>query len=262
MTAFEQVPLTTIDAEDAVKAQAKVRALFGLPIMVSVLIYLWYRHSVSDWVRGVTIVNTIFIILMLLWATRPRLLSAKQLLLATAILDPLLLSAWVSMVGEVGGLAIGFYLFTIIGFGLRTGRTLMLVCQVAAIVGFTAVFISQPFWSAHKLVWVSYLVTLILVPLYAMVLVKKLHEARAHAEQESQAKSQLLAKVSHELRTPLTGIVAAAQLLSVESEDTRVANRSTSLSGRCGAASTSSTTMPATSGAATGARTRPGRRSA
>ena len=219
------------DAASAVTAQAKVRAMFGIPIMVTALIYLWYSHSVSDWVRAVTIVNATYMIIMLLWAAHPRLFSAKQLLLATAILDPLLLSAWVSMVGEVGGLAIGFYLFTIIGFGLRTGRSLMLVCQVAAITGFSAVFLTQPYWREHQIVWFSYLVTLILVPLYATVLVKKLHEARAHAERESQAKSQLLAKVSHELRTPLSGIVAAAQLLSAETEDSRVMGRAETIMG-------------------------------
>lgn len=205
--------------------------MFGIPIMVTVLLYLLYTHSLTDLARVVTVVVTIYTIAMLLWAKHPRLLSPKQILLGSAILDPLLLSAWVSMVGEVGNLAIGFYLFTIIGFGLRTGRTLMLVCQIAAIVGFSAVFLTQPYWRAHHIVSLSYLVTLILVPLYATVLVKRVHEARAHAERESQAKSELLAKVSHELRTPLSGIVAAAQLLSAESEDSRVIARAETITG-------------------------------
>jgi len=230
MTAIEMVP-DIADAGSAIAAQAKVRAIFSFPIMVTVLIYLWYSHSLNDWARVVTIVVSIYTIAMLLWVEHPRLLSAKQILLGTAILDPLMLSAWVSMVGEVGGLAIGFYLFTIIGFGLRTGRSLMLVCQTAAIIGFSAVFATQAFWREHYVVWLSYLVTLILVPLYATVLVKKLHEARGHAERESQAKSQLLAKVSHELRTPLSGIVAAAQLLSAETEDKRVASRAETIMG-------------------------------
>jgi two-component system sensor histidine kinase RpfC len=57
------------------------------------------------------------------------------------------------------------------------------------------------------------------------------HDARAHAERESQAKSELLAKVSHELRTPLSGIVASAQLLSAETEDSRVIARAETIMG-------------------------------
>jgi two-component system sensor histidine kinase RpfC len=63
------------------------------------------------------------------------------------------------------------------------------------------------------------------VPMYATVLIKKLRDARAHAESESQAKTQLLANVSHELRTPLAGIMASAQLIQDESGDHAVAGR-------------------------------------
>ena len=85
----------------------------------------------NDWARVVTIVVSIYTIAMLLWVEPPRLFSAKQILLGTAILDPLMLSAWVSMVGEGRRSRVGFYLFTIMGFGFRTGRSLMLVCQAS-----------------------------------------------------------------------------------------------------------------------------------
>lgn len=223
--------LSVADAAGSLRSQARVRAIFGLPIMVSVLVFLSYREGIGDWVKAVTAANTIFIFLMLVLAARAQPNLVRRLLLGSAILDPLLLSAWVSMVGEVGTLAIGFYLFTILGFGLRTGRRLMLVCQISALVGFSGVLLLQSYWQIHLVVWCSYFITLVLVPLYARVLVKKLHEARAHAERESQAKSQLLAKVSHELRTPLSGIVAAAQLIQAEGEDKRVANRAEMIMG-------------------------------
>ncbi|MBI4291420.1 MAG: response regulator [Betaproteobacteria bacterium] len=230
-TSIEQQVPAEADLVRSLRAQAKIRAIFGIPIMASALVYLSYTTGVNEWVQGVTAANTIFIVTMLILAARLRPFSANQLLFATAILDPLLLSAWVSMVGEVGSLAIGFYLFTILGFGLRTGTRLMGVCQIGALIGFSAVMVLQPYWRQHHIVWLSFLFTLILVPLYAAVLVRKLHEARGIAERESQAKSQLLAKVSHELRTPLSGIVAAAQLLSAETEDPRVTNRAETIMG-------------------------------
>ena len=126
---------------------------------------------------------------------------------------------------EYGGLVVGFYLFTILGFGFRTGLMLMRVCQLVAIAGFSAVLLVVPFWREHFVIWLSFLVTLIVVPLYATVLIRKLHESRAHAEQESMAKSELLARVSHELRTPLSGIMAATQLLAMETSDKKAAKR-------------------------------------
>ena len=48
--------------------------------------------------------------------------SSRSPLAATALLDPLALSAWVVVTGEYGALMTAFYLFTILGFGFRVGR--------------------------------------------------------------------------------------------------------------------------------------------
>lgn len=230
MTALDQAP-GIVDAGSAITAQAKLRAIVGIPVITAGLLALLYRGVPSHLVGAVAFVHFSYIVLMLFLAPRPRPFSAEQRAFGTAILDPLLLSAWLPMMGEVGGLVVGFYLFTILGFGFRTGPRLMLVCQIASIAGFSAVMLVEPFWRQHQIIWISFLVTLVVVPLYATFLIKKLHQARGHAERESQAKSQLLAKVSHELRTPLSGIVAAAQLLSAETEDSRVMSRAETIMG-------------------------------
>lgn len=234
MTITDQVP-GIIDIPSSVRAQAKLRALVGLPVISALLLTLMFRNGPSfhglGWAGLVAPAHIAYILLMLFLAARLRPFSAERLAFATAILDPWLLSAWLPMMGEVGGLIVGFYLFTILGFGFRIGHRLMLVCQAASIIGFVTVVLLEPFWRQHHLVWLSFLATLVVVPLYATILVRKLHEARGHAERESQAKSQLLAKVSHELRTPLSGIVAAAQLLSAETEDQRVTNRAETIMG-------------------------------
>lgn len=220
-----------VDPVSSFKAQAKIRATVGLPVLLAALIVLWYRGLSTDLVGPAALIHISYIVLMLILAARVQRFASEQLAFATAILDPLLLSCWVLLMEQDGGLVIGFYLFTILGFGFRLGPRLMLVCQIASIAGFAAVNLLEPFWRTHEIVWLSFMITLVVVPLYAMVLVKKLHEARAHAERESQAKSQLLAKVSHELRTPLSGIVAAAQLISAEVDDKRVANRAETIMG-------------------------------
>lgn len=213
------------DVATNIKAQAKLRAILGLPIIIGVLV-IWGRQEVPDVaVPYIAAVHTCYILLMVFLAFRSRAFSAQQLALGSAVLDPLMLSAWLPALGEAGGLTVGFYLFTILGFGFRIGLRLMTVCQIAAITGFTAVLALEPFWQQQSIIWLSFLIPLVIVPLYARALISKLHEARAHAERESQAKSQLLAKVSHELRTPLSGIVAAAQLLSSENHNRQITKR-------------------------------------
>ena len=230
MTALDRMP-DVVDADKAVRAQARLRAIVGIPVISAGMLALLHIGVPSKLVGAVGFVHISYIVSMLFLASRSRPFSAKQIAVATAVLDPLLLSAWLPMMGEVGALYVGFYLFTILGFGFRTGPRLMLVCQITSIAGFSLVMLIEPFWRQHQLVWISFVITLVMVPFYAGVLIRKLHEARAHAERESQAKSQLLAKVSHELRTPLSGIVAAAQLLSAEADDSRVINRAETIMG-------------------------------
>lgn len=227
---FNQQTSGKTDFGASVKSQAKLRAMVGLPIILAGAVSL-RTTEMGEWVGLVAALHVLYIALMMVWAGRPRPFSAMQLAYLTAVLDPLMLSAWLPMMGEFGGLVVGFYLFTILGFGFRIGQRLMLTCQLTSIAGFSVVLFLEPFWRQHPVIWLSFLVTLIVVPLYATVLIRKLHEARAHAEQESQAKSELLARVSHELRTPLSGIVTATQLLAAETKDKQAAKRAETILG-------------------------------
>jgi two-component system sensor histidine kinase RpfC len=68
-------------------------------------------------------------------------------------------------------------------------------------------------WLEHPIRAIAFAVPLIIIPLYVGALLDQLYAARRRAEEESRAKSDMLAKVSHELRTPLGGIVSAADLI-------------------------------------------------
>lgn len=230
MTMLTRHP-TQNDLQSSVQAQAKVRAFVAIPIVIGGSGLFYLSASVNGWIALLGAIQITYTLLMLVLAHRPKLYSASRLASLTAILDPLVLSLWLPLMNEYGGLVVGFYLFTILGFGFRTGLRLMRVCQIASIIGFSTVLLSVPFWRQHSAIWLSFLITLIVVPLYATVLIRKLHEARAHAEQESLAKSELLARVSHELRTPLSGIMAATQLLALETTDKKAATRAETILG-------------------------------
>lgn len=213
--------------EAAIKSQAIVRAAIGLPIVSAGGVIL---SSGGNQIAAYVALTIGAYILGTLWLAFARhRVPPRYIACFTAVADPLMESSWIPAMGEYGGLVIGFYLFTILGFGFRTGVSLMRVCQVSAIAGFVAVLFVVPFWQTHIVIWLSFLITIVIVPAYAAVLIEKLHAATAIAEKESKSKSELLARVSHELRTPLTGIVAAAQLMVMESKHGAAVDRAQSI---------------------------------
>ncbi|MGH8603248.1 MAG: histidine kinase dimerization/phospho-acceptor domain-containing protein, partial [Gammaproteobacteria bacterium] len=181
-------------------------------IIVNVLSQPDGAHASSTG-AGVITAYILYALVTYLVSRHPGPLSWRDIAVGTAILDPVILSAWLFAEGESAILVMGFYLFTILGFGFRIGPNIMRVCQAVSILGFSWVLIESPFWRSHPFFGLSHLILLFAVPMYAGSLMRDLRDAKAYAEHESKAKTQLLANVSHELRTPLTGIVSAAQLL-------------------------------------------------
>jgi two-component system sensor histidine kinase RpfC len=226
---------TDEEIETVVKAQARVRACAGVFALTVVILFHLHNSALSEPGGGsaelVGLVYAAYNCGSLLLARRHWPFSARQLALVTAVLDPLMLSAALAELGQIGQYIFFFYLFTIIGFGLRLGTTPMWLCQGSAIVGFSLVAAYAPNWNQHLLMATADLVLLVVVPAYATVLVKSLHSALALAKRESQAKSQLLAHVSHELRTPLTGIVSSAQLIKEDTNDFRIGGRADTILG-------------------------------
>ena len=216
---------------ESLRAQARVRLFLSFPVVILGGAAFYMLGNQTPLVPLLGLLQLLYTLCIAGLVLRRKVQSVERLLLATSILDPLVLSIWLPLMNEYGGLVVGFYLFTTLGFGFRTGIREMRICQAVSIIGFSAVMLVVPFWQHHPVIWLSFLITLIVVPLYATTLIRKLQEARAHAEQESRAKSDLLARVSHELRTPLSGIMAATQLLALETTDTKAQKRAETILG-------------------------------
>lgn len=216
--------------EHSVRAQAEVRLKLGfvvLALMITTSI-IWGTSVPAIGMVEVSVLSTLYVaynITAWVLARRKGPLSPRELTVITTIVDPLMLSCWLFVLGKPSILFASFYLFTILGFGFRSGITPMRICQVVSLAGFGLVVFFSPVWRNELVAAASHGVLLLVVPLYASGLIRGLHSARNHAERESRAKSQLLANVSHELRTPLTGIVSLAQLIAAETEDERVTAR-------------------------------------
>jgi two-component system sensor histidine kinase RpfC len=213
-----------------VRTQARLRARLGVPVCLLMLLCLWHWGPSSSTIGPIHIVPVFALHLVynlgLLHVTRSASrCDPRHVATFTAVMDPVLLSAGLMLMNQIGQIFACFYLFTILGFGFRIGIAAMHVCQLASIGAFSVMALLNPSWHAYPVAVISILLFLGIVPLYAKALITRLQFARRHAESESQAKTRLLATVSHELRTPLTGIVSCAHLMQEESADPQVRKR-------------------------------------
>jgi two-component system sensor histidine kinase RpfC len=112
-----------------------------------------------------------------------------------------------------GGVLYAIYLWVTIGNGFRYQRAHLIESAVASLVGLTIVWLSKPNWLSHPDVFAGMILGLILIPLYADLLLRRLREATSRAEQANRAKSRFLANMSHELRTPMNAILGMADLM-------------------------------------------------
>lgn len=138
------------------------------------------------------------------------------LISGSAIFDALTISILLIILGEWGTIFFPFYLWQIVGYGVRFGLGYMKIISVSAVLGFVLVICLTPYWRDNATLACGLLLTLAIIPLYLAKLITRLNAALDHATEANNAKSQFLANMSHELRTPLTGIIASADMLKDE----------------------------------------------
>ena len=106
-----------------------------------------------------------------------------------------------------------FLLWTILGHGFRYGRANLWAAVAISVPMFALVVTLNGEWRTIPVLSGALVASLIILPAYFAVLLRKLTNAIARAEEASRAKSHFLAAMSHELRTPLNAIIGMNELL-------------------------------------------------
>ena len=112
------------------------------------------------------------------------------------------------------GLLYPGYLLIIYGFGFRYGVKWIVASGLMSIAAVAFVVRLSPLWRDNELLGGGLIVGLIIIPAYALNLVRNLWAAKAKAEDSSRAKSMFVAAVSHDLRTPLNAIIGLGDILA------------------------------------------------
>jgi len=105
------------------------------------------------------------------------------------------------------------FLWIVFGNGFRFGLKYLFGSMLVAVAGFSLVVATTEYWANHAKLAYGLIGGLVILPLYAATLIKKLQAAKNEAEQANKAKSLFLASVSHEFRTPLNAVIGMSDML-------------------------------------------------
>ncbi|MGD8939635.1 MAG: ATP-binding protein [Gammaproteobacteria bacterium] len=223
--------------------QALVRLLVGIFVGLFILFQITESNIVDYaiallYALGAYLAISVVLIVLIIRTQSPSFFRR----LAGIFADMSGLSVAMYTMSEAGAVIFSFYLWVIMGNGLRFGKLYLFIAMVCAIVGFGVVAVTNAFWSQHPPLSIGILIGFVALPLYFSKLLTRLTNvnatlesrvsertselevARDHALAANKAKTQFLANMSHELRTPLNAIIGYSEMLEEGALEERRSN--------------------------------------
>jgi two-component system sensor histidine kinase RpfC len=199
---------------DSEPEQAIVRVIIATLVVVYMLGSHFGSGEHTTSVRGLAIAGTFLVFSLVLLgalAMRPNDSVARRLVGMAADLGTTTYCMYA--VGELGAPLYVVYLWVTFGNGFRYGVRYLYLSMGLSLAGFSFVLANAEYWSQHTMLGAGLLLGIVVLPLYASTLLRRLNYAIQHAEEANRAKSAFLANMSHEIRTPLNGVIGMSDLL-------------------------------------------------
>ncbi len=220
-------PDTEVSAKEAGQELAQAKARLGVCIFALLYITVWSSLStpVSGWTVRALLAYTALSIIWFFWVKQqPRAHSWRRYAIIFGDLG--INTFFMHSLQAKGAFFYPMYLWIIVGNGVRFGARQLIVSMAGAVAYFLPMLLWNDYWRANAVAGSGLLAGLVVLPLFYLSLIRRLHQIQEQLKSElersrslAQSKTELLANMSHELRTPMGGVVGVVDLLRLTSLD-------------------------------------------